>query len=87
MNAYVGIYYNVVVAWAIYFLYSTFTTLPDLPWSTCDNEWNTKSNYIIYFLNKCLKIEILFKECHSLTNESRENTSERYKSPSDEFFQ
>ena len=48
MNAYVGIYYNIVVAWAIYFLYATFTHLPDLPWSTCDNEWNTPSNQNIF---------------------------------------
>ncbi|CAG2120827.1 unnamed protein product, partial [Medioppia subpectinata] len=36
MNTYVGIYYNIIVAWAIYFIYATFTALPGVPWSTCD---------------------------------------------------
>jgi SNF family Na+-dependent transporter len=43
MGIYVGIYYNMIIAWALYFLYSSFTKLPDLPWSGCDNEWNTPS--------------------------------------------
>ncbi|XP_054159903.1 sodium- and chloride-dependent glycine transporter 2-like [Oppia nitens] len=47
MNMYVGIYYNIVVAWAIYFLYATFTKLPGLPWSDCNNQWNTKYCHIL----------------------------------------
>ncbi|OTF76784.1 hypothetical protein BLA29_014215 [Euroglyphus maynei] len=41
MGAYVGIYYNVVVAWSFYYVYSSFTVMPSVPWSSCDNEWNT----------------------------------------------
>ena len=34
-----NLYYNVVLAWAIYFLFMSFTS--KLPWSHCDSSWNT----------------------------------------------
>ncbi|KAG1699841.1 Sodium- and chloride-dependent glycine transporter 2 [Nymphon striatum] len=36
----VGIYYNMILAWALFYLGSSFTS--KLPWSSCDNWWNTK---------------------------------------------
>lgn len=41
MGAYVGIYYNIVIAWSFYYVYSSFTSLPTVPWATCSNEWNS----------------------------------------------
>lgn len=32
-------YYIVVLAWALFYLFSSFTI--DLPWGSCDHEWNT----------------------------------------------
>ncbi|KAF6206488.1 hypothetical protein GE061_017721 [Apolygus lucorum] len=36
---YVDFYYNVIIAWALRFFFASFTDL--LPWTTCDNPWNT----------------------------------------------
>ncbi|GAB1609490.1 sodium-dependent serotonin transporter-like [Argonauta hians] len=37
----VGLYYNTLIAWSIYYLFSSFTS--SLPWSSCNNSWNTDS--------------------------------------------
>ncbi|XP_052128941.1 sodium-dependent dopamine transporter [Frankliniella occidentalis] len=38
---YVDFYYNVIIAWALRFFFASFTDM--LPWTTCDNPWNTPS--------------------------------------------
>ena len=39
LSLYIGIYYNFLISWSFFYLFSSFTS--SLPWATCDNEWNT----------------------------------------------
>ena len=41
VSAIVCIYYNVIVAWTIYYLFMSFRAV--LPWSHCQNTWNTEN--------------------------------------------
>lgn len=36
---YVDFYYNVIIAWSLRFFFASFTS--DLPWTSCNNFWNT----------------------------------------------
>uniref|UniRef100_A0A147BMK7 Transporter n=1 Tax=Ixodes ricinus TaxID=34613 RepID=A0A147BMK7_IXORI len=40
---YVSFYYNVIIGWALYFMFSSFRA--ELPWARCGNPWNTASCY------------------------------------------
>ena len=39
----VSVYYNVILAWSLYYLYNSFTS--DLPWVGCHHAWNTERCY------------------------------------------
>lgn len=39
ISLYVGFFYNVIIAWALHYLFSSFTVA--LPWTHCNNTWNS----------------------------------------------
>lgn len=38
---FVSIYYMVIIAWVLFYLWTSF--FPSLAWGSCDNDWNSKS--------------------------------------------
>ncbi len=47
----VNIYYVVICAWAFFYLFAGFQS--DLPWDTCEEEWNTVDCYTLELDEKC----------------------------------
>ena len=41
ISAMVGIYYNVIIAYTVFYFFSSLTSA--LPWESCDNEWNNRT--------------------------------------------
>ncbi|XP_037514587.2 sodium-dependent serotonin transporter [Rhipicephalus sanguineus] len=39
LDLYMAMYYNTVIAWALYYLVASLAS--ELPWTRCDNPWNT----------------------------------------------
>ncbi|EDO36815.1 predicted protein [Nematostella vectensis] len=72
----VGIYYNIIIAWVVLFLFQSFRA--DVPWKTCDNQWNTRFCKTKRFgANSTIN-------CTALG--ISDGCSPDWKSPSEEFF-
>ncbi|XP_057565505.1 sodium-dependent dopamine transporter [Hippopotamus amphibius kiboko] len=39
ISLYIGFFYNVILAWALHYLFSSFTA--ELPWTRCNQSWNS----------------------------------------------
>jgi solute carrier family 6 GABA transporter-like protein 1 len=55
MSCWMNVYYIVILAWAIFYFFMSMRS--KLPWSTCDNPWNT-----ITCVNPYLRKEICFNQ-------------------------
>ncbi|KAL4226538.1 hypothetical protein ACF0H5_014523 [Mactra antiquata] len=40
VSAMTSIYYNMILAWSFYYMFASFTS--NLPWSDCNNKWNSE---------------------------------------------
>ena len=46
----IALYYNVIIAWSIYYFFASMTS--DLPWTDCDNWWNSEQCFTSDFLKE-----------------------------------
>lgn len=53
VSALVGIYYNMIIAWALFYLFASFTK--NLPWTNCDPSWATEwcEDYVRVLVDQC----------------------------------
>eukprot|EP00794_Sanderia_malayensis_P019884 gene19884-21825_t len=76
VSFFLSIYYNVILAWSCYyFVYSFF---PDIPWTGCNHEWNSKDCHDPFSKSTGNNV--------SLSNSSLNSNSSIGQSPSREFF-
>lgn len=70
ISAMVAVYYNVVNTWILHYLFGSLRFGP-LPWSVCDNEWNS---------DKCFykpdRPVIMGQDCHILSSSTSTNISQ-----------
>ncbi|VDI73287.1 solute carrier family 6 (neurotransmitter transporter, amino acid) member 5/7/9/14 [Mytilus galloprovincialis] len=74
----VSIYYNVILAWALYYLVNSF--YPTIPWSTCTNDYNTEHCYTRIqqtYLNMSINTTVLSPIVNAL-NISRKTATEEF---------
>ncbi|CAH1187185.1 unnamed protein product [Phyllotreta striolata] len=72
---YVDFYYNVIIAWALRFFFASFTDL--LPWTTCDNPWNTPN---------CRPFEFPTRNYSESNSSEPGPTDSRFASAASEYF-
>jgi len=53
-SCFVGLYYNMIIAWTIYYLFASFTA--KLPWDNCQNDFNTDFCFNINEYADCTKL-------------------------------
>ena len=55
IDIYVGMFYNTVIGWAVYYFFQsvmsaaqyTYGSVDSLPWTSCGNEWNDNSSCVV----------------------------------------
>ncbi|ESO88413.1 hypothetical protein LOTGIDRAFT_126022 [Lottia gigantea] len=88
----VAVYYNVVTAWAAYYLFTSMTSV--LPWESCNNSWNTENNILCTsILRNCslyndTEVIPCIKELQTIFSDSVINPlyTHNKTSPSEEYF-
>ncbi|GIY31018.1 sodium- and chloride-dependent glycine transporter 1 [Caerostris extrusa] len=78
VSAVVCIYYNVIIAWALYYIYQSYS----VSWSSCENSWNTPDCISQDITNVSSSINLSkvsnFSALHNSSNSSKMTSSEEF---------
>ncbi|XP_045130113.1 sodium- and chloride-dependent glycine transporter 1-like [Portunus trituberculatus] len=58
VSALVTIYYNVILAWALFYIFASFTS--ELPWTGCHNDFNTPECYLLQENKVCKNMTMFY---------------------------
>ena len=79
ISAIVCVYYNVIIAWTLYYFVMSFSL--ELPWSKCNNPWNTDACSLRHRLNSSLNGTL------ATTAMTTSLAAVKVRSPSEEFWE
>jgi len=51
ISYYVSVYFDIIMAWSFYYIFYSFTS--ELPWGTCDNDFNTAQCASVFDIQGC----------------------------------
>nr|XP_027213255.1 sodium-dependent dopamine transporter-like [Penaeus vannamei] len=72
---YVDFFYNVILAWSLRFFFASFTT--ELPWTNCNNEWNTRN---------CREIGSSYNDTDDFDSDDPSQDANRTTTPAEEYW-
>lgn len=55
-NCFVGLYYNMIIAWTIYYFFASLT--PELPWAGCNNPYNDQVCFSVTDYKLCEELRL-----------------------------
>ena len=79
ISAIVCIYYNMIIAWTLHYFFNSFMAV--LPWSTCNNEWNT-----VHCLDAQRRADLNMTNA-TLSTSALFNSSFKWRTPSEEYWE
>ncbi|KAI0215060.1 Sodium- and chloride-dependent glycine transporter 2 [Lamellibrachia satsuma] len=79
ISAIVCIYYNMIIAWTLHYFFNSFMAV--LPWSTCNNEWNTD-----HCLDAQRRADLNMTNA-TLSTSALFNSSFKWRTPSEEYWE
>lgn len=84
VSTYIGIYYNVVICIAFYYFFMSMTNL--LPWTYCNNPWNTPDCSGVVGSSKVLNTSLANATTSLVAGVSEVVNQTKRTSPSEEYW-